>query len=1197
MNIKNTALKRIGVIVLCVALVCAVAGLDTLLAGFAGTGSEAGAAGGNGAKTASNPTVTYTFDTADDLNDFDMWYAPTFEPVGDLPAIHMTGSTYEPNWYINNGNLTFKKNDALFFNIDTLKTDGITKTVRIDKEQKQVTYKSGDQHAEYHGNYGIAVLDVRQYENFELEVDVKGDTHWTMVGFGAKGTVNGVFPSQKDGGYAFLVENAGDKGNAKLIGYDATVLKTTPWKEYAVTDAFLYNHSLTTHHYKIVVKNGVATFYMDNGQGNNGFLQSGTLTGYVGGYIYLAMNNPGDGFSNLKITDLDAATDATVTYTFDTVAALDLFDMWYMPVGRSTEDVPAISIEDADRAGNWYIDDDMLCFAHDEDLYKTPEELQAGVTMAVTVEGSEKEINYKTTHGWPAYSSNFGVALLQTREYTDFRLEVDVISNTMYSYVGFGAAGGSYGAHAGQSDGGYYFRVEDRTGADEGKGQARLGISLSGGGLLGLKSDSSFVYNNSRAYHHYIIEVVDGTVTVWLDPDDNPNRTLSYSIPGYAGGYIYLASNAEGGGFDNLTITDLSDGSDVINVSNTKRYTFDKASDLEKFDTWYAYSKADTNVNEPAIRVTDSAYSDNWYIDNMGTLSFKKSDLYAEPDAETKQFEVTREFELDGTMQSYTFKNENQWPDYNANFGIAVLNTREYENFILDVDIKPSGYHTIIGFGAKGGNYGVFSTQENGGYSIHAERLAGQHAAYAKVRHYDAVNGVVMTDVNTTLTNFMYDGTYRHLKVVVTDKTAYFYYDDRQTPITVKLADTYDGGYIYFAANNTAGGFDNIRITDLDAADIEITSLITDKLETSVEIDRSAGEALTESLPGMMDATDANGYRYRVPVKWASDTYRSYLDGDHSFHLANGATGWKNVTVNAGENAYPVTVINHVNEEGYNADQSRKYYFDHDNDLLDFTSQYSKDLGDDGMSGWDGILMPDEDYSNWTTGSGVLTNTTPNHPGLYTAQNRSRLYSLVLKDLNLYNFRVEMDYYHASNWWYTYLILGVQDPSHSFCYVSGDELEYTAATEDRLGGGIWVYVQQEGIITFAGATGAGTTQSYRQDVDGSTNLANYPTTRNQVHHLTIEVIDGVGTIQVDESGIYYFFPSIDAMGGLLGIGTQNHGGSVDNFQVTALDADGNAIDFDDATMGFRPEYKSDSYLGWVPKLDDDVFVWGAEYIP
>lgn len=1054
--------------------------------------------------------------------------------------------------------------------------------IAVDAVRKTVTYKSADQNTAYHSNYGIAVLNTRTYNSFELEVDVKGNTHWTMVGFGAQNTSNGVFPSQQNGGYALYTDNT---GVAKLVGGTAA---DTVWNECASGTVSGYTEK-DTHQYKIKVDAGnTATVTVDGTQ-----VLTYQLPQDADGYVYLAANDESAGFGNLKITDLDAAGE-TATYTFNTVKELEQFTMWYMPVGKATEKVPAIKLENIDHTGNWYIENNTLCFLRDGYLYKTADALEAGVEMTVDTEAGEQNILYKSTDDEINNTGNFGIAMLNLQKYKDFRLEVDVVANAARSYIGFGAEGGSYGTHIGQSGGGYAFHTQPYS-ASENLGLAMVSSYDSlNGGQYALARSGTFAYDTTKD-HHYVIEVKDGVVTATVDGEAVSVKTV---LPMYEGGYIYLASNCEGGGFYNLKITELEALEEQlpVDISNTVTYSFDKESDLDAFEYWYAYGATDND--KPAIPVTEEDGA-NWYIDRQQTLSFKENKLYVKENADTKKIEVTKELTIDGETKSYDFVEDTLYPTYNGNFGIAVLKT-PYENFILEVDMKPTNRHIYVGFGAKGGHYGVFRTHVDGGYALRINKDGSKDAAKAIVGNY--TGQWFANKANVSVDPFPYsEGSYRHLRLVVSDGAAHYYFDDSETPITVYLDEAYAGGHIWFAVNYQTGGFDNIQITDLDKKEIEIADIVGEVSSETPEINRAEDQSLSDIIGGPIDVVDKYGYGYNVPVQWASETYRSYIGGEHAFILKNGPTGWHNITVNAVASDKKITVINNLNEEGYDSATSRKYYFDHDNDLLDFISQYSQEQEDGTMSGWNGELLPDENCSVWTTATGALTNTAPVNPGTWNAKNRTTVHSLLLDDLHLYNFRLEMDYYHAKdNWWYTYLIFGAQDPSLSYIGQKNDTVAYTAT--DAGGNrncGVWSWVEQEGRIHNAGDVFSSDEYqpqqlNWMEDIDGSLYIDKYPDTRNDKHHVTIEVVNGEAWIQVDDSGKYYFIPLAQALGGYMGVATHRSGSIIDNFQITALDENGEEMNLEDAPQGFAPEI-GDDYAGWGANREGDAFEWGPEY--
>ena len=73
-----------------------------------------------------------------------------------------------------------------------------------------------------------------------------------------------------------------------------------------------------------------------------------------------------------------------------------------------------------------------------------------------------------------------------------------------------------------------------------------------------------------------------------------------------------------------------------------------------------------------------------------------------------------------------------------------------------------------------------------------------------------------------------------HMRITVTDGKAYMSVDD-QPAWVVNVPAEYNGGYIYFALNNTTTAIDNVQIVDLDAKAIVITEFAK---ELITEIDR-----------------------------------------------------------------------------------------------------------------------------------------------------------------------------------------------------------------------------------------------------------------------------------------------------------------------------------------------------------------------
>lgn len=612
----------------------------------------------------------------------------------------------------------------------------------------------------------------------------------------------------------------------------------------------------------------------------------------------------------------------------------------------------------------------------------------------------------------------------------------------------------------------------------------------------------------------------------------------------------------------------------------TKIYTFDDASQLEDFESWYLPA---TNVmNQPAIH-TEGTSDDNWFINN-GKLTYRQNSMYLSGDA-LKEGQV-----INGVF----YKDDVSWNAYTGNFGIAVLKV-PYENFILEVDYQSNYFWNIIGFGAADytNSRSVFSSQKNGGYSFRVENGSGVGTAklsgyIPEKRKCDVIEEMKMPYVWNASDS-------HHYMIIVSDGIARLYLDDVSTPLEVELPATYVGGYIYLAHNN-GGGFDNLRITDLDSKDIYITEVLD--TGTTVDIDRANGDTL--NCNGLVRVADKNGYIYSLPYTLESDTYRSYIPGEHTF-TANIQT-LTNVHLPSNLR-YTVTVNNRINDD-FDATASRKYYFDHPNDLLDFYSQASLENYNDVegyYSGYDGELITVDFADRWDIVNGrVTTNYTAEAVGWSDTGRLVGTSSLVLKDVNLMNFRVEMDYTQGNTFWYSYLLLGVQNPNKYIGNIwwgqggtfeepglYGKQLEYYP----EWGGGVWAFLEREGRFNVYGALEG--VNNFHMANDLTTDFIKTYDASKQ-HHMVIEVKNGQMYMQVDDSDVYEFALDYEAWGGLVGFAAHGNGSTFDNFQITALDADGNVVPLANAEYG-TSAWQAPSYSGWIVPRSEWFFEWGKEY--
>jgi hypothetical protein len=298
----------------------------------------------------------------------------------------------------------------------------------------------------------------------------------------------------------------------------------------------------------------------------------------------------------------------------------------------------------------------------------------------------------------------------------------------------------------------------------------------------------------------------------------------------------------------------------------------------------------------------------------------------------------------------------------------------------------------------------------------------------------------------------------------------------------------------------------------------------------------------------------------------------------------------------------------------YDADYTVKYYLDHTNDLDNFLCHYSMyeqavdpetgkvelDENDQPVMRWSadiGELRKVEAKDYWTAnGTSGATTTYIGAGGTYNERNKFRSVSnMVLKDLNLVNFRLEVDFTHGSNFWYPYVLVGVQDPSKYLgtvgFFASGvSQFRY----DNTLGGGVYTYLEREGVVNIHGGL-ADLIQHmrYSKDYGGATTLTEY--NYGKPHHLTLTVLEGVLTVQVDDSALYSVKISDEALGGYIGFAGCGNGAGFKNLAVTALDPYGNAVPLTDAQRGFAPDGPEKWFEGWLPTKDEYSFEWGSKY--
>lgn len=623
---------------------------------------------------------------------------------------------------------------------------------------------------------------------------------------------------------------------------------------------------------------------------------------------------------------------------------------------------------------------------------------------------------------------------------------------------------------------------------------------------------------------------------------------------------------------------------------NTVKYTFDTVDDLEDFDTYFL-PEAQT-FNNPAIYVKGT--ENDTFTVSGGKLKYANSQL------RFTDSELVAGKDLGGSH----WQDTTSWRSYSTNFGIAVLKTQKYTNFILDMDFTSSGRWTQVGFGAEGGADGVYGSQIKGGYTFHVEYSGG--SGVANIIQYNESTGKHGNNPRAKAFPVFNSGAH-HYRIIVSDGVGYFFLDDNEDPWVIELGDKYEGGYIYLGLNDASHTIDNLKIVDLDAKDIELTTVKTQV--SDISIDRSKGESITE-MPQVLTAADADGHEYPIMASWTNDQYRSYKDGTFEFVTTFAPFhGMKTDSLTPAR----LTVSNSINGD-FDASVSRKYYFDHENDLLDFNAYYSQqqekagfwknnEASTDYWTGYDGDLVKaDAATDKWKISNGKLqTNYSLNNGGYNGAAYTKGVSTLILnaegQDMNLMNFRIEADFKQGSTFWYNAILVGVNDPTKFIVKVNqgvnaqpGGSDTSPKYMEDS-GAGVYVHLEQEGYVNFRGGIESNVQRITEDLTTNSTFIAKYDKTIE--HHMVVDVIDGVIMFQIDNSDVFVAELAGASLGGFMGLSAYGNGGTFDNLKVTALNEDGREVPFSEAKRGFAPEAVPDTYLGWQPGGYSWTFKWDA----
>lgn len=219
---------------------------------------------------------------------------------------------------------------------------------------------------------------------------------------------------------------------------------------------------------------------------------------------------------------------------------------------------------------------------------------------------------------------------------------------------------------------------------------------------------------------------------------------------------------------------------------------------------------------------------------------------------------------------------------YKGTVKIAVLayKARAYTNFELELDYKQgvdtnNPYFAQIGFGLHPGDSTREPLMENGGYLMYFDQEGTPTVCGTGHTSTDGVGAD--GDGNIKGVQAGWPGNVRevhHVKLTVKNKQMTLQADN-ETPLVVKLPDSYDGGYIALAAGINQSEFSNLKIKELFTADT-VTAV--------APIEVAAGTAMDDlNLPDMVKVTLDDGQQVDFPVTWSCDTYDADKAGSYTF--------------------------------------------------------------------------------------------------------------------------------------------------------------------------------------------------------------------------------------------------------------------------------------------------------------------------
>ena len=701
------------------------------------------------------------------------------------------------------------ENDSILASFDGFYSSNATTSKKVkttdywsENTEGIITRKAkGTDGALYNGdpasNMAMLYYNANIYKDFVLELEYRNPVAGmggAYVGFGGK-IDNGVATTWKSSNAGTIFGTAGSSevklaGNFEAYGgnkHSTGEEDSKVWTDW-VMDA---DWGTGWNAIKLEVKSGHINCYVKvNGKWiqswkNDTFDMPFTYGDwYDGGYVYIASNNEGTQFRNIKISDRDLSLDETVAAEKNEI--MNQFDSYY------TSGVDKKNPEYAEIYKYWTADTDGV------------------LTRKDIKESGEKLGNENKGNPYP----EMAILYYDIGKYKDFTMIVDYynpVADNGGAWIGFdGEKGESWYNHSGNtmintSEGNVYHL----TGTFDVDGETYELPNANDIKWTGYLEDGKF----NSLWNTVKIEVKEGKIKFFIQVDNEwkslwNEETFSYG-DWYDGGYIFLVANNGGTKFRNLQIT----GTPIKEVTE---------SDLKDFTAYYSphcqrYPSTKTNINT------------YWSCTSDGVITRKARGTTTEtgpyvgncwPDMSMLYYDVSR-------YKDFTLEVEYRNP--NESIGGAWIG--------FDGEINDSGSATTW-YGDSTGT--VFATDGN-----NSVRIAGTFDYNGrKQTTYNTSDSIWRAEI----ANCEWKTSWMKAKLEVKNGFINFYVDVNGKWETlwekdaIRYSGWYDGGYVYIASNNEGTQFRNFKITG-EALEEETTS----EIPTTKEVPTTTNETVTST--------------------------------------------------------------------------------------------------------------------------------------------------------------------------------------------------------------------------------------------------------------------------------------------------------------------------------------------------------------